>query len=95
MRTIDIHQATANLFNLVEQAARGQSFLISVSGRPRVMVIAVDAPAAGHPTRLGLLEGVVCVPEESDRVGQADIERPVAHEVAAGRGSQLRSGTRR
>ncbi len=58
MRTIDIHEATANLFNLIEQAARGQSFLISVSGAPRVMVIPVESSGAGHARRHSKMAGV-------------------------------------
>lgn len=53
MRTIDIHEVKVHLFQLVAQAARGESFLIAASGRPRVMVIPVDALEAGGVRRLG------------------------------------------
>jgi prevent-host-death family protein len=72
MRTIDIHEAKANLFHLIEQAARGQSFLIAVSSRPRVMVIPVESPAAGDLKPLGFFDGVVCVPHEVDQVDRCD-----------------------
>lgn len=54
MRTIDIHHARAHLAELVEQAARGESFLIAVAGRPRVRVLPLDArERAQAPHRLG------------------------------------------
>jgi hypothetical protein len=39
------------------------------------MVAPLDAPEAGRTKRLGFLEGAVCVPEDFDRMGQAQIER--------------------
>lgn len=51
MRTIDIHEAKAHLLKLVEQAARGESFLIATSGRPRVMVIPVESPEGRQAAR--------------------------------------------
>ncbi len=42
MRTIDVHEAKVNLFQLVEQAAKGKSFLIAVSGTARVAVLPLD-----------------------------------------------------
>lgn len=75
MRTIDIHEATANLFNLVEQAARGQSFLIAIGGTPRVMVIPLEPRQAGHLRRVGLVERCLVVANEGDARGESNIER--------------------
>jgi prevent-host-death family protein len=75
MRTIDIHEAKANLFNLIEQAARGQSFLIAISGTPRVMVLPLESREAGHLRRVGLLERCWVVAEEVDPRGEANMER--------------------
>lgn len=74
MRTVDIHEAQRHLFELVEQAACGGSFLIATSGRPRVMAIAFDSTAAGHVRRLDF-SNALCVPEDFDQIGNATIEQ--------------------
>ncbi|MBM0105784.1 type II toxin-antitoxin system prevent-host-death family antitoxin [Steroidobacter sp. S1-65] len=77
MRTIDIHEARARLPELVEQAARGESFLITVSGTPRVKVLPLDAlrsaPVSGRPERCRLAADAL------DPHDRAHIERRVAH----------------
>lgn len=84
MRTIDIHEAKANLFRLVGKAARGQSFLIAISGTPRVMVTPVNTPEASHAARRGLLEWRRVATEDVDPSTQAEIGRLlVSHDVAA------------
>jgi antitoxin (DNA-binding transcriptional repressor) of toxin-antitoxin stability system len=55
MRTIDIHEAKANLMNLIEQAVQGKSFLILISGTPRVMVIPLESEQAGPLRGHGLI----------------------------------------
>jgi prevent-host-death family protein len=66
MRTIDIHEAKAKLFELIERAARGQSFLIAISGTPRVMVLPLESREARHLRRVGLFERCLVVAEEGD-----------------------------
>ncbi len=73
MRTVNIHQAKTSLSRLVEQAARGESFVIAKRGKPLVRVSAVEAPAV--PRRLGFLAGAFDVPTDFDTMGQAGIER--------------------
>jgi antitoxin (DNA-binding transcriptional repressor) of toxin-antitoxin stability system len=70
MRTIDIHDAKSHLFELVEQAARGASFLIAISGRPRVMVIPVEALGLSRVRPPGFLAECVLAPEDFDRMGR-------------------------
>ncbi len=41
MRIIDIHEAQANLEQLIDELKPGEWFAISVDGRPRVKVIAL------------------------------------------------------
>lgn len=67
MRTIDIHEAKAHLFELVEQVARGESHLIAVAGRPRVMMAPVNAPQDGEAGRVRGLEERFEVRKASDR----------------------------
>ncbi|WP_415760593.1 type II toxin-antitoxin system Phd/YefM family antitoxin [Pseudomonas sp. LT1P18] len=75
MRTISIQQAKKHLSRLVDAAAKGESFLISSSGKPVVKVIAFVAPGHGQLKRLGFLEGQFAIPEDFDRMGSSEIER--------------------
>ncbi|MEF8754193.1 MAG: type II toxin-antitoxin system prevent-host-death family antitoxin [Accumulibacter sp.] len=75
MLTVNIHEAKTHLSRLVEQAARGESFVIAKAGKPMVKVTALDAPAAGQVRRLGFMAGRIEVPEDFDRMGDAEIER--------------------
>ncbi len=76
MLTVNIHEAKTHLSRLVEQAARGESFVIAkAGGKPMVKVTALDAPAAGQVRRLGFMAGRIEVPEDFDRMGDAEIER--------------------
>jgi antitoxin (DNA-binding transcriptional repressor) of toxin-antitoxin stability system len=46
-------EAKTHLSRLVEQAAKGEPFVIAKAGRPLVKVVALDAPSAGQVRRLG------------------------------------------
>ena len=73
MGAINIHEAKTHLSRLVEQAAKGESFVIAKAGKPMVKVVALDAPEAGQQRRLGFLAGQFQVPEDFDRMGQDEI----------------------
>ena len=73
MVTVNIHEAKTQLSKLVDQAAKGESFVIAKAGKPLVKVTALDAPAA--PRRLGFLAGEIAVPDDFDRMDQEEIER--------------------
>ncbi|MBW6493193.1 MAG: type II toxin-antitoxin system prevent-host-death family antitoxin [Burkholderiaceae bacterium] len=75
MRTVNIHEAKTHLSRLVEDAAKGESFVIAKAGRPLVKVIALDAPTGGQLRRLGFMVGEIAVPDDFDRMGSAEIER--------------------
>ncbi len=72
MVTVSIHEAKAQLSNLVDRAAKGEAFVIAKAGRPLVKVGALDAPWA--PRRLGFLAGEIAVPKDFDRMGKGEIE---------------------
>ena len=74
MRTVNIRHAKTHLSRLVEQAARGESFVIARAGKPLVRVAAVDAVPVGPTRRLGFLAGQIAVPEDFDRMGGDEIE---------------------
>lgn len=73
MRTVNIHEAKTHLSRLVEQAAKGGSFIIAKAGRPMVKVVALDSAAAEGPRRLGFMAGEFSVPEDFDRMGAEEI----------------------
>lgn len=75
MHTVNIHEAKTHLSRLVEQAAKGEPFVIAKAGRPLVKVTALDAPEAGQARRLGFMAGEIAVPEDFDRMGSTEIEQ--------------------
>ncbi len=75
MRTINIHNAKTNLSKLVEQAARGESFVIAKAGKPLVKVMALDAPEPSEFRRIGFLAGQISAPANFDRMGAEEIEQ--------------------
>ena len=75
MQTVNIHEAKTHLSRLVEQAAKGEPFVIAKAGKPLVKVVSLDAPVAGQVRRLGFMKGRIQVPDDFDRMGKTEIER--------------------
>lgn len=73
MQTINIHEAKTHLSKLVEQAAKGESFVISKAGKPMVKVVALDTPNATDIKRLGFMVNEIAVPDDFDTMGAAEI----------------------
>jgi prevent-host-death family protein len=71
MVTVNIHEAKTQLSKLVDQAVKGEAFVIAKAGKPLVKVTALEAPPALR--RLGFLEGEITVPEDFNRMGEAEI----------------------
>ena len=75
MRTINIHEAKTHLSRLVDEAARGEPFIIAKAGKPVVKVMALETPTGAEIRRLGFLAGEIMVPDDFDRMGGAEIEQ--------------------
>lgn len=75
MRTVNMHEAKTHLSRLVEQAAKGEPFVIAKAGKPLVKVMPLEAPAGGQMKRLGFMAGEIAVPDDFDRMDEAEIER--------------------
>jgi len=75
MHTVNIHEAKTQLSRLVDQAAKGEPFIIAKAGKPLVKVVPLNAPDVGEVKRIGFLEGHICVPDDFDRMGQTEIEQ--------------------
>ena len=75
MQTVNIHEAKTHLSRLVEQAAKGEPFVIAKAGKPMVKVTPLDTPVAGQVRRLGFMAGQIAVPDDFDQMGSAEIAR--------------------
>lgn len=75
MLTVNIHDAKTHLSRLLEQVARGESFVIAKAGRPIAKVVPLDAPAPTQVRRLGFMAGQITVPDDFDTLGQAEIQQ--------------------
>ena len=74
VQQVNIHEAKTQLSRLIEQAVKGDSFIIAKAGKPLVKVVRLDAPSAGQMRRLGFMEGEVIVPDDFDSMGAKEIE---------------------
>ena len=75
MKTVNIHEAKTQLSRLVDEAAKGETFVIAKAGKPIIKVTALHAPTGAHIRRLGFMAGQISVPEDFDRMGSEEIER--------------------
>jgi prevent-host-death family protein len=75
VKTVNIHEAKTHLSRLVDQAAKGEPFVIAKAGKPLVKVVPLDAPISGQLRRIGFMEGRIKVPDDFDRTGASEIQR--------------------
>lgn len=74
MKTVNIHEAKTQLSKLVEEASKGEAFVIAKAGKPVVKVMALSAPTGAQIRRLGFMVGQISVPDDFDQMGKDDIE---------------------
>ena len=72
MLIVNIHDAKTQLSRLVEQAAKGESFIIAKAGKPMVRVVPLNPPPTKR--KLGFLVGQGVVTADIKRDFAADIE---------------------
>jgi len=72
MRTLNIHEAKTHLSRLVDEAEKGEPFVIAKAGKPKVKVVRIEAPEKPK-RRIGSLKGQIEVPD--------DIKTPFAKEI--------------
>jgi len=75
--TVNIHEAKTHLSRLVEQAAKGQEFVIAKAGRPMVRVVPIEPIPAVRT--LGFLTGKGVITADVKTAFQADIDAMFAH----------------
>jgi prevent-host-death family protein len=73
MQTYNIHDAKTHLSRLVEQAAKGEPFVIAKAGKPMVKVIPLNAPEFSQARRFGFMAGQITVPDDFDRMADVEI----------------------
>ncbi len=75
MQTYNIHEAKTRLSKLVDQAARGESFVIAKAGKPLVKVIALSVPEPSQRQRFGFMAGQIQLPDDFNTMGETRIEK--------------------
>jgi prevent-host-death family protein len=75
MLTVNIHDAKTRLSKLVDQAAKGETFIIAKAGKPMVKVVPLEPADTGVARRLGFMAGEIRVPDDFDRMGADVIEQ--------------------
>jgi prevent-host-death family protein len=81
MKTVNIHEAKTQLSKLIEEASKGESFIIAKAGKPVVKVTALSSPSGGQVRRLGFMAGQISVPDDFDKMGRGEIERVFQDDV--------------
>jgi prevent-host-death family protein len=74
MQTFNIHYAKTHLSQLVERAAKGESFVIAKAGKPLVKVTPLEEALARKPQIIGFMKDGLSVPEDFDTMFQKEIE---------------------
>jgi len=75
MLTVNIHEADTHLSRLLVRAAKDEPFIIAKAGKPLVKMVPLETPEASQLRRLGFMTGQIAVPDDFDRMGEAEIER--------------------
>ena len=69
VKTVNIHEAKTHLSRLIDEAVKGEPFIIAKAGKPIVKVTALDAPEPAAKRRLGFLAGQYSIPDDFDQMG--------------------------
>jgi prevent-host-death family protein len=73
VKTVNMHEAKTHLSRLVDEAAKGQPFVIARAGKPLVRVVSIEAETPKIPRRRGFLAGQITVPDDFDTMMQDEI----------------------
>jgi prevent-host-death family protein len=75
MQTYNISETKNQLSKLVEQAARGKSFVIAKAGKPMVKVVPLNAPESARMKRFGFMAAQIKVPDDFNTMGATEIQK--------------------
>jgi prevent-host-death family protein len=75
MQTVNIHEAKTHLSRLVDEAAKGNVFIIAKAGKPMVKVLPLSDGELKGAENLGFMSGEISVPDDFDSLGEKEILR--------------------
>lgn len=75
MQTVNIHEAKTHLSRLVDEAAKGNAFIIAKAGKPMVKVSPLSEGELKGAQKLGFMSGEISVPDDFDSLGEREIRR--------------------
>lgn len=84
MPTYDIDEAKSRLSKVVEQAAKGEPFVIATAGKPLMKVFALDAPEPSQQKRFGFMADQMKVSHDFNTIRAEEI-----HKLFGARGDVL------
>ena len=74
VRRVNIHEAKTHLSRLVEEAARGEPFVIAKAGKPMVKVVPLEPAEVDTSRRFGFLKDANWkIPDDFDTFMQDEI----------------------
>ncbi len=73
MQTINIHEAKTHLSRLVEEAAKGNVFIIAKAGKPMVKVMPLSEGELKGVEKLGFMTGEIAVPDDFDSLAATEL----------------------
>lgn len=73
MQTINIHKAKTHLSQLVDEAAKGNIFIIAKAGKPMVKVLPLSEGDLRGTEKLGFMSGEISVPDDFDSLAAAEM----------------------
>ena len=75
MKTVNVHEAKTHLSRLIDEASKGEPFVIAKAGKPLVKVVPYTPGEGSEIQRLGFLQGAFEVPEDFDTMGAGEIDK--------------------
>jgi prevent-host-death family protein len=72
MQSINIHEAKTHLSRLVEEAAKGNVFIIAKAGKPMAKALPISDTELKGIERLGFMAGEISIPDDFDSLGAAE-----------------------
>lgn len=69
MRRVNIHEAKTHLSRLVEEAAKGEPFIIAKAGKPMVKVVPLEPAERPATSRIGFMPALQ-IPDDFDAMDE-------------------------
>ncbi len=73
MRQVNMHDAKTHFSRIVDEVTNGETIVIAKAGVPVARIVPLQAAGDRPPSLVGFLAGRVRVPDDFDRMLEADI----------------------